>query len=154
MLMNNTPVVRLTRQFRFEAAHALYNYDGPCKNIHGHSYLLYVTVKGRPVEDPADPKQGMVIDFGVLKQIVNELIVEPLDHALMVNANTPHKEMMEQSDLLGKVVAVPYQPTCEHMIHDFAHKIRAALPEGVALHSLRLHETTTSYAEWFAEDNA
>ena len=154
MLMNNTPVVRLTKQFRFEAAHALYNYDGPCKNIHGHSYLLYVTVKGRPAEDPTDPKHGMVIDFGVLKKIVHELIVDPLDHALMVNANTPHKEMMEQSHLLGKVVAVPYQPTCEYMIHDFAHKIRAALPEGVVLHSLRLHETTTSYAEWFAEDNA
>ncbi len=151
--MNKTPVVRLTRQFRFEAAHALYNYDGPCKNIHGHSYLLFVTVKGEPVEDINNPKHGMVIDFGVLKKIVHELIVDPLDHALLVNGDTPHGEMLEKTELLGKVVAVPYQPTCENMIHDFAHKLKAAMPSGVSLHSLRLHETTTSYAEWHAEDN-
>ncbi len=146
--------MRLTKQFRFEAAHALYNYDGPCKNIHGHSYQLFVTVKGRPVEDQDNPKYGMVMDFGALKKIVHELIVDPLDHALLVNSETPHRDMLEHSEMLGKVEAVPYQPTCENMIHDFAGKIMAALPAGVSLHSLRLHETVTSYAEWYAEDNA
>ena len=48
---------------------------------------------------------------------------------------------------------VDYQPTCENMLADFARRIAARLPEGVALHSLKLHETATSFAEWFAGDN-
>ena len=149
----NQQVVRITKQFSFEAAHALWAYDGPCKNIHGHSYILYVTVKGVPNTEPNHPKLGMLIDFSVLKKIVNELIVNPFDHALLVNANTPHVDMITGSNIFGKIVAVPYQPTCENMVCDFADKIIKALPAGVGLHALRLHETGTSYAEWFADDN-
>jgi len=61
--------------------------------------------------------------------------------------------MAREMKMFGKLTAVPYQPTCENMIHDFAGRIRNTLPEGVALFSLRLHETASSYAEWFAEDN-
>ena len=56
-------VIRVTKEFTFEAAHALYNYDGQCSNIHGHSYRLFVTVKGSPVSDINHPKNGMVMDF-------------------------------------------------------------------------------------------
>lgn len=151
--MAKAPVIRITKRFRFEAAHALWKYDGPCKNIHGHSYQLYVTVKGRPVNDPGNPKHGMIIDFSVLKKIVHDLIIAPFDHALLVNADTPHAEMAIDNKLFGKVAALPYQPTCENMINDFAEKICAALPNGISLHSLRLHETSTAYAEWYADDN-
>ena len=151
--MNQSPTIRLTKQFRFEAAHALWNYDGPCRNIHGHSYVLYVTVRGRPITGPEDPKRGMVMDFSALKKIVEDLIIEPFDHALMVNAGTPHLALTGEKNVFGKVVALPYQPTCENLIDDFARRIIPALPGGVELHSLRLHETTTAYAEWFACDN-
>ena len=53
----------------------------------------------------------------------------------------------------GNIVTVDYQPTCENMLGDFARRISRRLPEGVELHSLRLHETATSFAEWMAEDN-
>ena len=59
-------VIRLTKEFSFEAAHALEGYDGPCREIHGHSYRLFVTVKGVPERNPAHPKCGMVMGFGVL----------------------------------------------------------------------------------------
>ena len=71
-------VIRLTKEFSFEAAHALDGYDGPCREIHGHSYRLFVTVKGCPAAGEGDPKCGMVMDFGVLKRIVNEEIVSHL----------------------------------------------------------------------------
>jgi len=45
-------------------AHALYGHDGPCNNIHGHTYHLHITILGSPVEEAGDPKNGMVIDFG------------------------------------------------------------------------------------------
>ena len=59
--------IRITKQFSFEAGHALYGYDGKCKNVHGHSYQLYVTVIGTPISDTTNVKYGMVIDFGDLK---------------------------------------------------------------------------------------
>ena len=147
-------VIRLTKEFSFEAAHALDGYDGPCREIHGHSYRLFVTVAGRPVADPENPKYGMVMDFGVLKRIVNEQIVSRFDHAFVLRDSERGRAVREA---LGKrfsdIVVVDYQPTCENMLADFARRIASRLPEGVRLHSLRLHETATSFAEWFAEDN-
>ena len=75
--------IRVTKEFNFEIAHALWNYDGPCANIHGHSYKMFVTVIGEPIENGNDPKNGMVIDFGDLKTIVNEQVVHPMDHAIV-----------------------------------------------------------------------
>ena len=145
--------IRLTKEFSFEAAHALGGYDGPCREIHGHSYRLFVTIKGRPSADPQDPKQGMVMDFGVLKKIVNEEIISQLDHALVLRSTSDEKLRNILAEQFENVVEVDYQPTCENMLEDFARRIMARLPKGVTLHSLRLHETASSYAEWFAEDN-
>ena len=74
--------IRVTKSFTFEMAHALWNYDGPCRNIHGHSYQLFVTVTGQPSEDLNDTKLGMVIDFSDLKRIVNQHVVEYFDHSI------------------------------------------------------------------------
>ncbi len=145
--------IRLTKEFSFEAAHALGGYDGPCREIHGHSYRLFVTIKGRPSTDPQDPKQGMVMDFGVLKKIVNEEIISQLDHALVLRSTADEGLRRLLSEQFDNLILVDYQPTCENMLEDFARRILARLPEGVTLHSLRLHETASSYAEWFAEDN-
>lgn len=145
--------VRVTKIFAFETGHMLKNYDGPCRNVHGHSYKLYVTLSGTPVNDPKNPKNGMVIDFTELKGIVTKEIVSRFDHAVVVN-NDEGKERIESLRLmLGNIVEVPYQPTCENMVTDFANRIIPFLPSGVKLHSLKLYETATSYAEWHSDDN-
>ena len=82
--------IRITKQFSFETGHALYGYDGKCKNVHGHSYKLSVTVIGTPILDHSNVKYGMVIDFSDLKKIVREEIVDQFDHATVFNKNTPH----------------------------------------------------------------
>lgn len=146
-------IIRLTKEFSFEAAHALGGYDGPCREIHGHSYRLFVTIKGRPSCDENDPKQGMVMDFGVLKKIVGEEIISRFDHALVLRTTADEELRKVLASQFDNLVEVDYQPTCENMLDDFARRIAARLPEGVTLHSLRLHETASSYAEWFAEDN-
>ncbi|MFR9523316.1 MAG: 6-carboxytetrahydropterin synthase [Rikenellaceae bacterium] len=147
-------MIRLTKEFSFESAHALEGYDGPCREIHGHSYRLFVTVKGEPIGDVLNPKCGMVIDFGDLKRIVNEQIIDRLDHSFVMR-RTASSTQLAASILsqFSNVVLVDYQPTCENMLSDFAARISARLPQGVAIHSLKLHETATSYAEWYAEDN-
>jgi len=150
--MKNQPAIRITKEFRFEAAHALWNHDGLCKHIHGHSYIFHVTVKGTPLNLPGDPKNGMVMDFSVLKNIVKPNIVDIFDHALVVNANSPHVELV-QNKKFTRVIGVDYQRTCENMILDFKDRIEPFLPENVKLHSLRLYETATSYAEWLADEN-
>jgi len=145
--------IRITKHFDFETAHALYGYDGKCKNIHGHSYQLYVTIIGIPINEAESPKNGMVLDFGDLKHIVHQEIVSVFDHATVLNQNSPHKELaMKIKQHSPKVLLVNYQPTSENMIVDFAEKITAKLPSTVALHSLKLYETQNSYAEWYASD--
>ncbi len=62
--------IRISKEFQFEMAHALYGYNGPCKNIHGHSYKLCVCVIGDVIKDETNAKNGMVMDFSDLKKIV------------------------------------------------------------------------------------
>ena len=146
-------VIRITKEFKFETGHALYGYDGLCKNVHGHSYKLSVTLLGTPITDPDHVKYGMVMDFSDLKKIVNETIVTPFDHATVLNVDSPHKELADTMESRGhKIMRVQYQPTSEMMVLDFAEKIKARLPEQLQLHHLILRETETSYAEWYASD--
>ncbi|MGB0477696.1 MAG: 6-pyruvoyl trahydropterin synthase family protein, partial [Flavobacteriaceae bacterium] len=134
--------------------HALYGYDGKCKNVHGHSYRLDVTVIGSPITDSSNVKYGMVIDFSDLKKIAKEEIVDVFDHATVFNKNTPHVELARELKSRGhNVLLVDYQPTSEMMVIDFAEKIKSRLPENIKLHSLKLQETATSFAEWYASDN-
>ncbi|SDB61137.1 6-pyruvoyltetrahydropterin/6-carboxytetrahydropterin synthase [Flavobacteriaceae bacterium MAR_2010_188] len=146
--------IRITKQFSFETGHALYGYDGKCKNVHGHSYKLSVTVVGTPIADNTNVKYGMVIDFGDLKKIVKEEIVDVFDHATVFNKNTPHVELAHELETRGhSVLLVDYQPTSEMMVIDFVEKISTRLPGNIQLHSLKLQETETSFAEWFAIEN-
>ncbi len=152
--IHDMAIIRVTKEFSFEMAHALENYDGSCRHIHGHSYKLFVTVKGTPIDDTNNPKCGMVIDFGQLKQIVNRQIVERYDHALILRYSQQKSELYgDIKKQFEKVELVDYQPTCENMIVLFSEMISAELPSHITLHSLKLHETATSYAQWFAEDN-
>ena len=146
--------IRITKQFTFETGHALFGYDGKCRNVHGHSYKLSVSVIGSPITDTSNVKYGMVIDFGDLKKIVKEEIVDIFDHATVFNKNTPHVELAKElADRGHHVILVDYQPTSENMVIDFAEKIKSRLPIDIKLFSLRLQETESSYAEWYQSDN-
>ncbi len=147
-------MIRITKIFTFETAHVLYNYDGKCKNMHGHSYKLFVTVKGNVINDLENTKNGMVVDFGDIKTIVKEEVVDLFDHAVLVNGQSPHKILGDNLTKEGhNVILCDYQPTCENMLYDIAAKIKSRLPEHIDLAYLKLHETENSYGEWFAEDN-
>jgi 6-pyruvoyltetrahydropterin/6-carboxytetrahydropterin synthase len=146
-------VIRVTKEFPFEMSHVLWNYDGPCRNVHGHSYRLFVTLTGVPVNDPDNPKNGMVIDFTDLKSIVKKEIVNVFDHSVVVSRRFDKEKPELFSKMFGNVVLVDYQPTCENLVSDFADRISRQLPSGIKLHNLKLYETATSFAEWFASDN-
>lgn len=134
-------------------SHALLNYDGLCRNIHGHSYKLQVTVAGEPENEPGSPKDGMVIDFGILKKLIQEKIISQLDHSLMINENAPTDKLKALGQMYERHQVVPFQPTSENLVVYIAEKVKPLLPEHIELFSVRLYETSSSFAEWFAEDN-
>ena len=132
-------------------AHALFGYDGLCKNIHGHSYRLWVTIIGKVLEEENHVKNGMVLDFSLLKKIVKPEIVDKYDHSLVLDANSPHANI--DFSAFEKVFLLPYQPTSENLVYDFVKVIKEKLPKNVSLHKVTLSETANSYAEWCADDN-
>ena len=145
--------IRVTKEFSFEMAHALWNYDGPCKNIHGHSYKLFTTVIGNPITEKSNNKYGMVIDFGDLKRIIRAKIINRFDHSMVVCKDAPHHLLGNIEQMFEKYEVTPYQPTCENLVADFASILIPELPAGVELFSLKLYETESSFAEWFTSDN-
>lgn len=146
-------VIRITKYFRFETAHVLKNYDGPCKNIHGHSYKLAVTIRGIPLLETGHPKSGMVMDFNDINKLVKSLIIDEFDHSLILNANDFKGSEDSVRQITAKINWVSYQPTCENLLADFANRLRSNIPSGIELFCLKLNETETSYAEWYASDN-
>ncbi|MEG1762995.1 MAG: 6-carboxytetrahydropterin synthase [Bacteroidales bacterium] len=140
--------ISITKIFTFEMAHALYGYDGPCANIHGHSYRLEVSIQAKPLEDVNSPKNGMIMDFGDLKRLVQKYILDEVDHALILNANTSAEIIHSLQANYNNIVLYPYQPTSENMLSDFANRIQKQLPSHIQLECLRLYETSTSFAEW------
>tara|TARA_E500000331_G_C16789579_1_gene511696 strand:- start:99 stop:542 length:444 start_codon:yes stop_codon:yes gene_type:complete len=143
--------VRITKEFKFEMAHALHGYDGLCANIHGHSYRLWVTIRGDVKKENKHIKDGMVIDFMDLKSIIKPTIINKYDHSLVLNANSPHANL--DLSAFDKVYYLPYQPTSENLVSDFANSITSVLPENVELLKVVLSETVSSFAEWNSEDN-
>ena len=144
-------MIRISIAFKLEMAHALHGYDGLCKNIHGHSYRLWVSVRGEIKDEKGHQKDGMVMDFDIIKQIVKSEIVDKYDHSLVLNANSPHAKI--DLSAFEKVFYLPYQPTSENLVADFATLIKSKLPEGVELYKVVLSETATSFAEWNLKDN-
>jgi len=145
--------IRLTKEFSFETGHALLNYDGLCKNLHGHSYKLLITIIGVPNEDSTSPKYGMVVDFGDIKQIVDEYVISKYDHSILVNKMLGEENIDALKKITERVIVTDKQPTCENMLINIVEIIKNKLPDYISLHSAKLYETATSYAEWYQSDN-
>ncbi len=142
-------MINLTRKFTFEMAHALKGYDGACRQIHGHSYKLFVTVQGEPCDNPENPKCGMVLDFSLLKAVVNRTVVDIYDHALVLKEGSISDTLLAaMREEWSNIRTVPYQPTCENMVVDIANTIAKELPQGVRLSEIKLYETENSYATY------
>lgn len=135
----------VTKEFSFESAHCLSFHKKLCKNLHGHSYKLFVTVGRQELNN-----EDMVMDFSLLKQIVNEVVVEKYDHACMININSGDLFEIELKDILikhnKKIVELPFYPTAENMAKEFYNKIKERLSNGLILKEIKVYETSTSYA--------
>jgi 6-pyruvoyltetrahydropterin/6-carboxytetrahydropterin synthase len=135
--------VYVTRKVHFNAAHRLHNPEksdewnrdtfGPCNhpNWHGHNYVLKVTVAGEP-----DPETGYVIDLGVLKSILNEKVVDRVDH----------RNLNLDVDFMDGII-----PSTENFAIAIWNQLEGELPSG-RLHCVRLYETERNYVEYYGDD--
>lgn len=113
----------ICRNFTFDAGHHLPDYNGKCANRHGHRFHLQVEVEGMIQQN------GMLIDFGILKKVINAKIIEVLDHSYL-------------NDIIPN-------PTAENILAWIYKQLYdLALFSKVTLSRLRLYETPDSYAEW------
>jgi len=114
----------VTKIFRFDAAHYLPGYPGKCASMHGHTWKLEVKVSGL-----VDLDTGLVVDFVCLKDLVNDAVIDKLDHTLLNNTID--------------------NPTCENLLNWIWGKLSpmGGWTEKIKLERLRLRETPDSYAE-------
>ncbi len=142
----NKERITLTKIFSFDAAHVLENYPGKCKNIHGHTYFLHVTVSGEVKNDVNHPFNGMIMDFSELKKWIHESVLQHFDHALLLykNSTTAKLDFPEKE----KIYFASYTPTCENMLMDIVTRLKESVPSTIQLSEVRLQETPTSFATW------
>lgn len=153
----HTAILTATKEYSWDMAHLLSNHEGLCLNLHGHTYKMLVSVAGRTSlvdKREGSPTEGMVVDFKELKEVVNDIIVKKLDHAVVINQNTTdefeRKLGLLASECARKVVFVDYRVTAENMALDFFTQLNDVLQLREASYyvsSIRLYETPTSYAE-------
>jgi|CXWL01.1.fsa_nt_gi 6-pyruvoyltetrahydropterin/6-carboxytetrahydropterin synthase len=139
-------MLQLTKIFRFEMAHAIFGYAGACKNIHGHSYELHVTVFPDEVDKDYIPAPGFILDFKELKKLVTSSVIETFDHKLVLSRDYLAKNppIHEQENL----VIWEAEPTAENMLIYIQRTLSAKLPATVKLAELKLYETINSYVRW------
>lgn|SRR5665647_675993 len=133
-------------------AHAIFGYKGPCSNIHGHSYVLHVTVKPAKERRGELIPPGFVIDFKELKQIVNSKVIMMLDHKLVLT--NEYQNSFDRPTSYNNLFLLGTEPTAENLLFFISKELVAGLPAHVTLLSLKLYETNSSYAEWINEKNA
>lgn len=139
--------MRVTRRIEFDAGHRVPWHKSKCRNMHGHRYRLEVTVEGevKPIRGTTD--DGMVIDFGDLKQIMQEKIHDVLDHAFIVyERDTQCRAALSAMGIEHRTVVVPFIPTAENLVQWCAEQIAGALGPGLELVCVTLYETPNSWA--------
>ncbi|MBK7887961.1 MAG: 6-carboxytetrahydropterin synthase [Bacteroidetes bacterium] len=138
--------VSLTKIFTFDTAHALENYPGKCRHIHGHTYILHVTISGDIRNERGDPYDGIIIDFSELKKWVHDAVIQQFDHALLLREGSALAAMTFPE--WERIYLTSYQPSCENILLDILQKLQTTIPNNILVKKLTLYETPTSYAEW------
>ena len=134
-------MVTVTKTIKFDAAHVLTNHEGLCKNLHGHTYRVDVSVT-QAQGDASD----MVIDFKDLKRIASEVICERFDHAIVYNTESEgEREIAAVVERYGmRTVAIPFRSTAENLAKLFYGELKARIP---GLSAVKVWETADSSAE-------
>ena len=143
-------MLKLTKIFHFEMAHAIHGYAGACRHVHGHSYELHVSVAADDNHKAYIPAPGFVTDFKEIKKLVNAAVIERFDHKLLLS-----KAFLEEYPFYTSqenLVSWEAEPTAENMLLFIQKMLSEKISPGSKLVDLKLYETKDSYAEWINDN--
>ena len=142
-------MLQVTKIFRFEMAHAIHGYEGACRHLHGHSYELQVTIRQAAVAEGYIAAPGFVIDFKMLKGLVQTHVISLLDHRLVLSEAylQQHPFIKEAPNLF----VWNAEPSAENLLVFVQQQLQPQLPPGIKLGALKLYETADSFAEWIED---
>jgi 6-pyruvoyltetrahydropterin/6-carboxytetrahydropterin synthase len=145
----------ISKKFQWHMAHRLPDHPGGCRNVHGHTYRLQVRIARRGELNGAGPQRGMVVDFHLLKEVVDQAVLGPLDHCLVYWEGDPLLSAVAalgaQEDPPLKVLKLPFTSTVENLVTWMAGRLQEALrarDPSLVLARLKLNESPTSAATW------
>jgi len=144
-------MLQVTKVFRFEMAHAIHGYEGACKHLHGHSYVLQVTVRQTEISADYLAPPGFVIDFKELKQLVQKHVINQLDHRLVLSE--AYLQVHPFIKGAANIFVWKAEPTAENILVFVQQQLQPQLPVNIKLAALKLYETADSFAEWINPKN-
>ena len=131
--------ISITKEFEVSAGHTLFGHPGKCRHLHGHNYTIRLTVV--PVDGRLND-QGMVVDFGDLKESFKAWLDRWLDHRFLVNQDDPRADVLQSID--SQVLVLAFNPTAEEIARWILANYDA--PPECRITRLDVQETGTSYA--------
>lgn len=141
-------MLEITKAIEWDMGHRVPNHNGKCRNPHGHRYRLEMTVSGRISEEKGSSLEGMVHDFGDIKQHLHEKIYVQLDHCFLATEEDPIFAPLAKEEPDLKIFLVPFVPTAENIVVWCYQRLSENFPAHLKIVRLRLFETPTSYAEY------
>ena len=142
----------ITRKFEFDAGHRIPNHNSVCKNLHGHRYVLEVTLQGEIIDYENASDFGMIIDFGDVKSIINKCLIDKWDHAFLVYEKDEIILHFLNSLPNHKTVVLPCVPTAENLVYTAYKIINQELNTiycgKINIVHAKLYETPNCWAEY------
>ena len=143
--------ISITRRLEFDSGHRIPNHDGQCKHLHGHRYALEVTLTGEVAHHPGKADDGMVLDFGDIKRLTNQHIVDLWDHAFLVAKEDEGLVAFLATLPNHKTVVMEHVPTVENLAKAAFAILQPVFSKSfggrLELSALRLYETPNCWAD-------
>ncbi|MBU3567209.1 6-carboxytetrahydropterin synthase QueD [Polynucleobacter alcilacus] len=143
--------ISITRRLEFDSGHRIPNHDGQCRHLHGHRYAIEVTLTGEVIEQPGQADDGMVLDFGDIKRLTNQYVVDLWDHAFLVAKEDEGLVAFLASLPNHKTVVMEHVPTVENLANAAFTILQPVFSQAfggrLELSSLRLYETPNCWAD-------
>ena len=147
-------MINISRAFEWDMGHRVTNHASLCKNPHGHHYRMLVSVTGVIDEREGTTTQGMVVDFGTLKQLIDEAIVDMYDHSFVYWSKDDVMRRFADENPDFRMYGLSFVPTAERLVEFFAEEIKRVLQKklpALRLSGVELFETPKSSATWSVE---
>ncbi len=142
-------MIEVTKIIEWDMGHRVPNHDNKCRFPHGHRYRLECTITGEPSTLSGSSSEGMVYDFGSIKQVLMERIHDVLDHGFMAfSGDKIIRTFAQQFPQETQVIFVPFIPTAENITVWCYEQIKNSFPPNLKITQIRLYETPNSWADF------